>query len=56
MKLVGAGLVIGLCAALGLAGSLDRFLFGIAARDLSTCASAVAVLIAAGALACCMPA
>jgi predicted permease len=56
LRLVGVGLVIGLCVAIPLAGSLDRFLFGIPARDLSTFAAATAVLVCAGALACYVPA
>jgi putative ABC transport system permease protein len=56
MRLVGAGLVIGLCGSLALAGTLDRFLFGVGARDMSTYASAAAVLAMAGALACYVPA
>ena len=40
MRLVGAGLVIGLCGSLALAGTLDGFLFGVGARDMSTYASA----------------
>ena len=35
MRLVGAGLVIGLAVAVPLAGSLDRLLFGVGARDMS---------------------
>ncbi len=56
LKLVGTGLAIGLTVAVPLAGSLDRFLFGIAPRDLSTFALAAAVLVVAGALACYVPA
>jgi putative ABC transport system permease protein len=56
LRLVSAGLVIGLGVAIPLAGSLDRFLFGIAPRDLSTFAAATAVLVCAGALACYVPA
>jgi putative ABC transport system permease protein len=56
MRLVGAGLVIGLCGSLALAGTLDRFLFGVGPRDMSTYASAAAVLAIAGALACYVPA
>jgi putative ABC transport system permease protein len=56
LRLVGAGLAIGLCIAIPLAGSLDRFLFGTAPRDVSTFTSAIALLMCAGALACYVPA
>jgi ABC-type antimicrobial peptide transport system permease subunit len=56
LRLVGIGLVIGLCVAMPLSGSLDRFLFGIAPHDFSTFASAAAVLVFAAALACYVPA
>jgi putative ABC transport system permease protein len=56
LTLVGAGLAIGLCIAIPLAGSLDRFLFGTAPRDVSTFTSAIALLMCAGALACYVPA
>ena len=56
LGLVGAGLVIGLCVAVPLAGSIDCLLFGIAPLDLTTFAAAVMVLVCAGAAACYIPA
>ena len=53
---LGAHLQAGLCFAIPLAGSLDRFLFSTAAHDISTFTSAIAVLMCAGALACYVPA
>ena len=51
MRLVGAGLARSMHRD-PLPGSLDRFLFGTAPRDVSTFSSAIAVLMCARALAC----
>jgi len=55
VRLVAAGLAVGLCIAIPLAGLLDRFLFSTAPRDVSTFTSAIAMLLCAGALAAMCP-
>jgi len=56
LRLVCAGLVIGLAVAVPLASSLDRLLFGVAPHDVTTFGAAAAVLVCAGAAACYLPA
>lgn len=56
MAVIGAGIVIGLAAAFGLMRLLKSLLFGVAASDPFTFAAITAVLIAAGLLACYIPA
>jgi putative ABC transport system permease protein len=56
MAVIGAGIVIGLAAAFGLMRLMKSLLFGVTASDPFTFAGITAVLIAAGLLACYIPA
>jgi len=56
MMLVGAGLVVGLVAALGLARLVQRFLFGVTATDPVTFLAVSVLLVAVAACACYLPA
>jgi putative ABC transport system permease protein len=56
LVLVGAGLAIGLAAALVLAKSISSLLFGVSATDVVAYAGAAGILLAVGALAAYLPA
>jgi len=56
MRLVGAGLIVGVAVALALSGSIATLLFDVAPRDLSVFATVPALLAAAAALASYFPA
>ena len=56
MRLVGAGVGIGVVAALLLTRLLQAHLFGVSARDSTTFVLAPAILLAAGLLGCVAPA
>jgi putative ABC transport system permease protein len=54
--LIGIGLAVGLCLALGLSRLAAGFLYGIGPADPLTFASIAVILALAGAAACCLPA
>lgn len=56
MQLVGAGMVIGLPAALVATGALRSLLFEVAPHDVSVLAAIAVLLVAVAALACSLPA
>jgi ABC-type lipoprotein release transport system permease subunit len=56
MAVIGIGLVVGLAAAFGLMRLMKSLLFGVTATDPFTFAGITALLIAAGLLACYLPA
>ena len=56
MRLVGAGLIVGVAVALALSGSIATLLFDVVPRDLSVFATVPALLAAAAALASYFPA
>jgi putative ABC transport system permease protein len=55
-ELVGAGVVLGLAAALALAEAVSRFLFGVPPRDPVTFTFVTVVLVVTAAIACAVPA
>jgi ABC-type antimicrobial peptide transport system permease subunit len=56
LRLVGLGIVVGLAAALSVAGALQSLLFGVSARDLAVFATATAVVISVALVASYVPA
>ena len=56
LRVIGAGLVIGVISAVGLARLLQSLLFGIQSTDFRVMGAAAATLAAAGLIACVIPA
>ena len=56
LRLIGGGILVGTAASLGLTRVLSSHLFGVAPHDPATLATVIAVVIAAGLLACSLPA